>query len=592
MSNRNFDSRVVIQRLRDKNMAQNFAQFQQNGQSIINNPQTSDPSPQRIGQYYDGAGTAYEQNLLGSGYTVDLGATANFTPSIIPPSPPTNLSATAGNASLSIAFTAGNIGTGLLVNYEYSIDGGVTFTAFSPAQTASPVTISGLENGITYTIALKTVTTAGTSTASATTTGTPLSAPGAPTITGITTGNQQLSVEFTAPGSDGGSAITNYEYSTNNGSSYNTVSPDQTTSPIVITGLTNGTTYTIRLKAVNTIGAGTASSSSSGTPAGTPAAPTLIYSLPGDNSAYIYFTAGANGGSAITNYEYSTDSETTWNALSPADENTPVLIPGLTNGVVTSIQLRAVNVSGPGTASTPLSVTAQAPINPNSSLEYDPNNGASYSGSGTTVTNIGSLTGTINGTMSGGVIYQNGTGISRKVFAFDGNDFISFGQYQFGTSFTISAWVYPIEKVSINGLIANVGANQAPSGFKLGWNNWTANNRTMYYEGGNGSSGNAQASLENTVVYNTWQYLTYAIDTVSKIVVFLRNGTPVDTASYSTNQIVPGIGTDNAEFRVGTFTDGSYGMRAQLGYIKVLNGVTSVGDIQADYNASKASFGL
>ncbi len=114
----------------------------------------------------------------------------------------------------------------------------------------------------------------------------------------------------------------------------------------------------------------------------------------------------------------------------------------------------------------------------------------------------------------------------------------------------------------------------------------------MYYEGGNGSSGNAQASLENTVVYNTWQYLTYAIDTVSKIVVFLRNGTPVDTASYSTNQIVPGIGTDNAEFRVGTFTDGSYGMRAQLGYIKVLNGVTSVGDIQADYNASKASFGL
>ena len=79
MSNRNFDSRVVIQRLRDKNLAQNFAQFQQNGKSIINNPQTSDPSPQRIGQYYDGAGTSIVQNLLGSGYTVNVGATANFT---------------------------------------------------------------------------------------------------------------------------------------------------------------------------------------------------------------------------------------------------------------------------------------------------------------------------------------------------------------------------------------------------------------------------------------------------------------------------------------------------------------------------------
>lgn len=41
-------------------------------------------------------------------------------------------------------------------------------------------------------------------------------APTAPTITTITPGNGQLSVAFTA-GSDGGSAITNYKYSTNGG---------------------------------------------------------------------------------------------------------------------------------------------------------------------------------------------------------------------------------------------------------------------------------------------------------------------------------------------------------------------------------------
>jgi hypothetical protein len=482
-------------------MAQNFAQFQQNGQSIINNPQTSDPSPQRIGQYYDGAGTAVVQNLLGGGYTVDVGATANFTPSgptIVLPSPPTDLSATAGNAILSIAFTAGNLGTGTLTNYEYSIDGGVTFTPFSSAQTTSPVTISGLTNGTTYTIALKTVTTAGTSTASATTTG---------------------------------------------------------------------------------------------TPANVPDAPTLIYGLPDDESAYIYFTDASDAGFVITNYEYSTDSESSWNALLPADILTPVRIPGLTNGAVSSIQLRAINVNGPSLASNTLSVTAQAPSVQSASLYYDPNNSSSYSGSGTTVTNIGSF-GAFNGTLSEGVGSQVGTGISRNIFRFDGNDSISFGQYQFGTSFTISAWVYPINKTSINGLIANVGANQAPSGFKLGWNSWNANNRTMYYEGGNGSSGNPQASLADTVVYDTWQYLTYAIDTISNIVVFLRNGVPVDTASGSTNMIVPGIGTNNNAFFIGAFVGGSYGMNAQLGYIKVYNGVKSVGDIKADYDTSKASFGL
>ncbi len=484
-------------------MAQNFAQFQENGQSIINNPQTSDPSPQRIGQYYDGAGTAFVQNLLGGGYTVDLGATANFTPSgptIVAPSPPTSLSATASNASLSIAFTAGNLGTGTLTNYEYSIDGGVTFTPFSSAQTTSPVTISGLTNGTTYTIALKTVTTAGTSTASATTTG---------------------------------------------------------------------------------------------TPANVPDAPTLIYGLPDDESAYIYFTDASDAGFVITNYEYSTDSESNWNALSPADILTPVRIPGLTNGAVSSIQLRARNVNGPSLASNTLSVTAQAPSVQSASLYYDPNDTSSYSGSGTTVTNIGSF-GAFNGAMEAGVLYQTGTGITRKIFRFDGNDYIRFGRYQFGTSFTISAWVYPISKFSINSLIANASVGQQPSGFKVGWNSWNTTNNTMYYEGGNGTLGNAHASLVDTVVHNTWQYLTYAIDTVNNIVVFLRNGVPVDTASGSTNIIRPNIGTNNNEFRIGAFTGDSvyFGMNAQLGYIKVYNGVKSVGDIKADYDASKASFGL
>ena len=83
-----------------------------------------------------------------------------------PPSAPTSLSATAGNGTATITFTAGANGGSAITNYKYSIDNGATFIAFSPAQTTSPVTITGLTNGTTYSIQLKAVNTAGDGTAS------------------------------------------------------------------------------------------------------------------------------------------------------------------------------------------------------------------------------------------------------------------------------------------------------------------------------------------------------------------------------------------------------------------------------------------
>jgi outer membrane protein OmpA-like peptidoglycan-associated protein len=92
------------------------------------------------------------------------------------------------------------------------------------------------------------------------------SAPGAPTISAITAGNGQLSVAFTAPGSDGGASITNYDYSIDDGANWVTPSTASTTSPLVITGLTNATAYPVKIRARNSVGGGTASSSVSGTP--------------------------------------------------------------------------------------------------------------------------------------------------------------------------------------------------------------------------------------------------------------------------------------------------------------------------------------
>jgi len=89
--------------------------------------------------------------------------------------------------------------------------------------------------------------------------------PAAPSIDSISATSTQLSVNFTA-GSNNGSAITNYEYSLNNGSTWTTRSPIATTSPLIITGLTNGTSYPIRLRAINAAGSGDSSTAVSATP--------------------------------------------------------------------------------------------------------------------------------------------------------------------------------------------------------------------------------------------------------------------------------------------------------------------------------------
>ena len=96
------------------------------------------------------------------------------------------------------------------------------------------------------------------------------------------------------------------------------------------------------------------------TSSATPSAPTSLSATAGDGQATISFSAGSNGGSAITNYKYSTDG-TTFTALSPADSSSPITVPGLTNGTNYTIYLKAVNSNGDSSASSSVSVTPVAP---------------------------------------------------------------------------------------------------------------------------------------------------------------------------------------------------------------------------------------
>jgi Fibronectin type III domain len=129
------------------------------------------------------------------------------------------------------------------------------------------------------------------------------SVPAAPTSLNATPGNGSASISFTA-GSDGGSAITKYQFSTNGGSTWSDAAAG-TTSPVTINGLAKGQSYTINLRAVSTVGNGTASASVNvaipSTKPAAPVAPIVVVAATG-GAATASWTAPDNGGSAITGY--------------------------------------------------------------------------------------------------------------------------------------------------------------------------------------------------------------------------------------------------------------------------------------------------
>jgi hypothetical protein len=76
-----------------------------------------------------------------------------------------------------------------------------------------------------------------------------LNAPDSPTGVSATAGDAQADVSFTAPSDVGGSAITGYRAQSNDG-----IGASGSSSPITVTGLTNGTSYTFNVWAINAFG--------------------------------------------------------------------------------------------------------------------------------------------------------------------------------------------------------------------------------------------------------------------------------------------------------------------------------------------------
>ena len=182
-----------------------------------------------------------------------------------------------------------------------------------------------------------------------------------------TAGNGQVSLTWSTPSSNGGSAITDYlvKYSANSGSTWtNFVHPVSTATSCIVTGLANGTAYVIKVIAKNAIGISLPSVNSAPvTPATVPGIPTSVLAVRGDTQLAVTWTAPANtGGSAITDYlvKYSSNNGSTWkNFIHPVSTATSCTVTGLINGTAYVIKVVAKNAVG----TSPASVNS-APVTP------------------------------------------------------------------------------------------------------------------------------------------------------------------------------------------------------------------------------------
>ena len=186
----------------------------------------------------------------------------------------------------------------------------------------------------------------------------PPTAPGAPRSVTATAGNASATVSWTAPSSDGGSAITGYTVTANTGA---TTTAAASATSVVVTGLTNGTSYTFTVTATNGVGTGPASAPSNAvTPLAVPGAPTGVTATRGNASATVSWTAPAStGGSAITSY---TVRSNTGSVVTVDGSTLSTAVTGLTDGTSYTFTVTATNAAGSGPASAPSNVVVPATV--------------------------------------------------------------------------------------------------------------------------------------------------------------------------------------------------------------------------------------
>ena len=168
--------------------------------------------------------------------------------------------------------TAKAVGTRVLVTWNAPANGGAPITAYYVYANGNKVctntrpscTVTGLPVAVAYRFTVAAHNRVGTSRMSTPSyPAMPYTKAGAPTVRIVTLQHNALSVNFDRPPTNGGSAVRSYDYSLNGGKTWK--HSGQSNSPLKITGVTDGHSYTVTMRAVNQAGFGKASSTYSAT---------------------------------------------------------------------------------------------------------------------------------------------------------------------------------------------------------------------------------------------------------------------------------------------------------------------------------------
>jgi hypothetical protein len=216
--------------------------------------------------------------------------------------------------------------------------------------------------------------------------------PDAPTGVTPSAGDSQATLSWTAPASNGGSAITGYDVTRYVGGTAQGVTSVGAVTQATVTGLSNGTTYTFRVAAKNAIGTGPQSAESTPvTPKTVPGTPTSVTASASDAQAALSWSAPvSDGGSAITGYDVTPYAGGVAQGTTSVGVVTQTTVTGLTNGTAYTFRVAAKNLVGTGLPSAESnSVTPTAP--PVVARRFALTITKSGTGSGTVTSNVGGI---------------------------------------------------------------------------------------------------------------------------------------------------------------------------------------------------------
>ena len=225
-----------------------------------------------------------------------------FSDNVLPNAPVIG-AATAGAGQATVNWTAPSVGIADTFSVKVldvtTNPAGVQVGALRTAPAgATSLVVTGLTNGSQYRFQVLASNALGDSpfsAASNTVTPTTTTVPGAPTIGTATSGNTSVTLTWTAPASNGGSAITGYTVRAFAGTVLaRSQSVTGNVGTVVVTGLTNGTAYTFDVAAVNAVGTGAFSARTAAvTPRTEFVAPTVTAHTPTSGARSVSQTANA-----------------------------------------------------------------------------------------------------------------------------------------------------------------------------------------------------------------------------------------------------------------------------------------------------------